>query len=51
MEKVRLSLDELQVESFSIEVEGEQGTVIAAEAPTKRTFECPCIESISCFAC
>ena len=51
MHKVRLSLEELQVESFSIEAEEARGTVIAAEAPTKRTFECPCIESISCFAC
>ena len=52
MKKVRLSLDELTVESFSIEVEEARGgTVVAAEAPTRRTFECPCIESISCFAC
>ena len=51
MKKVRLSLDELAVESFSIEVETDLGTIWAAEAPTARTRECPCIESISCFAC
>jgi hypothetical protein len=51
MKKVRLSLDELTVESFSIEADAALGTVIAAEAPTARTRDCPCIESISCFAC
>jgi hypothetical protein len=49
MKKVKLSLEELNVDSFSIEFVEDLGTVLAAEAPTKRTFECPCVESISCF--
>jgi hypothetical protein len=49
MQKVKLSLDELAVESFEIDAEQEIGTVFAAEAPTARTRECPCYESISCF--
>jgi hypothetical protein len=45
MEKVKLSLDELAVESFAVAAEEERGTVNAAEfAPTARTFQCPCIE-------
>jgi hypothetical protein len=47
----KLTLDELTVESFNVEsakLEAD-GTVFANEAPTKRTFECPCIESISCY--
>ena len=52
MEKVRLSLEELQVESFEVAAEEARGTVNANEfKPTARTMECPCIESISCFAC
>jgi hypothetical protein len=51
MKKVKLSLDDLAVESFSIDVEAELGTILANEAPTARTRDCPCIESISCFAC
>jgi hypothetical protein len=45
MEKVKLSLEELAVESFSVEIEKARGTVNANEfKPTARTFECPCIE-------
>lgn len=51
MKKLELSVEELNVESFTIDVDGEEGTVVAAEAPTRRTFECPCYETISCFAC
>jgi hypothetical protein len=51
MKKVKLSLDDLAVESFSIDVEEELGTILAHERPTARTRDCPCIESISCFAC
>jgi hypothetical protein len=49
VKKMKLNVEELAVESFGIDVEKEVGTVLAAEAPTKRTFECPCYESISCF--
>ena len=49
MKKVKLSLDELSVESFSIEFQEDLGTVLANVAPTARTRECPCIESISCY--
>ena len=49
MQKVKLNMDELNVESFSVEVEDTVGTVIANVAPTARTFQCPCYESISCF--
>jgi hypothetical protein len=49
MNKLKLSLEELKVESFGIEFEEDLGTVIANVAPTARTRECPCIESISCF--
>jgi hypothetical protein len=48
MQKVKLSLEELNVESFRVESEEDLGTVLNV-APTKRTFECPCIESISCY--
>jgi hypothetical protein len=45
MEKVKLSVEELSVESFSVEIEKARGTVNANEfKPTARTFECPCIE-------
>ena len=50
MEKMKLSLDELNVESFAVAAEDERGTVNAHEfAPTARTMQCPCYESISCF--
>jgi hypothetical protein len=49
MKKVKLSLEELSVESFNIEFEEDLGTVLANVAPTARTRECPCIESISCY--
>jgi hypothetical protein len=49
MKKLKLAVEELTVESFDIDVAEELGTVVAAEAGTKRTFECPCYESISCF--
>lgn len=49
MQKLKLSVEELKVESFGIDVVEELGTVMAAEAPTARTRDCPCIESISCF--
>ena len=44
MEKVKLSVKELQVESFGVDVAQERGTVNANEfAPTGRTRDCPCI--------
>ena len=50
MQKVKLSLEELEIESFAVAAEEERGTVNANEfAPTARTFQCPCYESISCF--
>jgi hypothetical protein len=45
MKKVKLSVDELTVESFSVAVEDVQGTVWANDAPSPRTHECPCIAS------
>jgi hypothetical protein len=49
VKKMKLNVEELAVESFGMDVEKDVGTVLANEAPTKRTFECPCIESVSCF--
>ncbi|WP_420129217.1 hypothetical protein [Longimicrobium sp.] len=49
MKKLKLTVEDLSVESFGIDVEEEMGTVMAAEAPTARTRDCPCIESISCY--
>jgi hypothetical protein len=52
MEKVKLSVEELAVESFSIEAEDVLGTVMGAEfAPTARTRECPCIVLTSPAVC
>ncbi|HEU0053296.1 MAG TPA: hypothetical protein VFQ39_08970 [Longimicrobium sp.] len=52
MEKVKLSVDKLKVESFGVEIEQQRGTVDAHEfAPTARTRECPCIELTSPFVC
>jgi len=52
MEKMKLSVDELRVESFGVDVEQERGTVNAAEfAPTARTRECPCIALTSPAVC
>jgi hypothetical protein len=50
MEKVKLSLEQLAVESFAVAAEEERGTVNACEfAPTARTMQCPCYESITCY--
>jgi hypothetical protein len=49
VKKLKLAVEELNVESFGMDVEEEIGTVIANAAPTARTRDCPCIESISCF--
>jgi len=52
MEKVKLSLEELAVESFGVDVEAERGTVNAQEfAPTARTIQCPCIALTSPAVC
>ena len=52
MEKVKLSLDELSVESFEMAAEEVRGTVNANEfAPTARTFQCPCVEHTSPHEC
>ena len=52
MEKVKLSLEELEIESFAVAAEEERGTVNANEfAPTARTFQCPCIELTSPHVC
>ena len=52
MEKVKLSLEELAVESFGVDVEVERGTVNANEfAPTARTIQCPCIALTSPAVC
>lgn len=62
MQKKKLSLDELAVESFSVAAEDGRGTVNGHLRPTGpscygscdatcRTIACPCIESVSCFAC
>ena len=45
MEKVKLTVAELAVESFEMECEELRGTVAAYDfAPTARTKDCPCIE-------
>ncbi len=49
MKKVRLQVEELSVESFNVSTKDELAEVLANVAPTARTRECPCIESISCF--
>lgn len=49
MKKLKLDVEELAVESFGIDVVEELGTVLAAAAPTARTRDCPCVESISCY--
>ncbi|HET7231821.1 MAG TPA: hypothetical protein VFJ16_17550 [Longimicrobium sp.] len=49
MKKVKLDMDKLDVESFDLELEDVVGAVLANAAPTARTRECPCIESISCY--
>lgn len=52
MQKVKLSLEELSVESFEVAAEEARGTVNANEfAPTARTFQCPCIELTSPAQC
>lgn len=52
MKKVKLNVDELQVESFGVDVEQQLGTVNANEfAPTARTRECPCIALTSPYVC
>ena len=52
MEKMKLSLEELAVESFGADVEVARGTVNANEfAPTARTMECPCIALTSPAVC
>ena len=52
MEKIKLSLEELAVESFGVDAEVERGTVNANEfAPTARTRECPCIALTSPAVC
>lgn len=49
MEKVKLSLDELSVESFEMAAEDARGTVNAAElAPTSPTWGCPCDVTLTC---
>ena len=51
MQKLKLDVEELAVESFGVEVEDIVGTVIANAAPTARTRECPCIELTSPHVC
>lgn len=52
MEKMKLRVDELKVESFDIDFELERGTVNAHEfAPTARTRECACIVLTSPAVC
>jgi hypothetical protein len=52
MGKVKLSVDELKVESFGIDFEQARGTVNANEfAPTAPTRECACIALTSPAVC
>jgi hypothetical protein len=62
MQKKKLALGELAVESFSVNAEEGRGTVNAHLRPTGiscygscdptcRTGACVCLESVSCFAC
>jgi hypothetical protein len=49
MSKVRLSTDELRIESFEIAAEDERGTVNANElAQTVQTMQCPCDVTLTC---
>ena len=49
MQKAKLNTDELNVESFSVAMEDIVEEVLANAAPTARTFQCPCYESVSCY--
>jgi len=51
MQKLKLNMDELSVESFGVSIEEEVGTVLANIAPTGRTRDCPCIELTSPYVC
>lgn len=51
MQKLKLDVEELTVESFGVEAEDIVGTVIANAAPTGRTRDCPCIELTSPHVC
>ena len=49
MNKVKLSVDELRVESFAIAAEDARGTVNANEiGPTGPTRACPCDVTLTC---
>ena len=49
MQKTKLNLDQLDVESFNVTLDDIVEQVIANAAPTARTMQCPCYESISCY--
>ncbi len=51
MQKMKLVVDELAVESFGVEMEDVVGTVVANIAPTGRTRDCPCIALTSPYVC
>jgi hypothetical protein len=51
MQKMKLDVDKLAVESFGVEFEDVVGTVLANIAPTGRTRDCPCIELTSPYVC
>ena len=51
MQKMKLVVDELAVESFGVEMEDVVGTVVANIAPTGRTRDCPCIVLTSPYVC
>ena len=51
MQKLKLDVEKLAVESFGVEIEDVVGTVLANIAPTARTRECPCIALTSPYVC
>ncbi|HEU4561077.1 MAG TPA: hypothetical protein VFS20_24715 [Longimicrobium sp.] len=51
MQKLKLDVEKLAVESFGVEMEDVVGTVLANIAPTARTRECPCIALTSPYVC
>lgn len=51
MQKMKLNVDELAVESFGVQMEDVVGTVVANIAPTGQTRDCPCIALTSPYVC
>jgi hypothetical protein len=51
MDKVKLSVEQLRVESFAVAAEDARGTVNGNEfGPTVQTMNCPCDVTLTCIA-